>query len=323
MDKGRVFLILKYGLLVMFLIGFALYFKNNSENFNSLKEISGSQFGFLFLMNFVFYLVNGLITNSLLRCFNIDLKIVEQFYLSVLTTFGNYFLPFRGGAALRGIYLKKNYQFTYSRFMVAMMAQLLVVLLVALIAMFLFSLQIFLRSGFQDYQLTLALSGMLGLVLVPLFFSKKIYQLIGIRFIRKILFPFYQGWHLVCKKPVNLLRLFFYSCLNLSIISLMLYAELIFLGMTSVTGQIPGFFDALFLSVFNLLSSILIITPGAIGIRESMMMAASNFISITPHDVLVASVLDRSVNIIFIILAFFASSLVMKVRSAGMRQASS
>ncbi len=320
MDKRRIFLILKYGLLALFLIGFVLYFQKNSENFNSLKDISLGQFGFLFLMNFCFYLVNGFITNSLLRCFNINLKVFEQFYLSVLTTFGNYFLPFRGGAALRGIYLKRHYQFTYSRFMVAMMAQLLIVLLVALLAMFLFSIQIFVKSGFQDYQLTSALSMMLVIILIPLFFSKKIYFLIKFKKIRKFLFPFYQGWRLICKKPNNMLRLFFFSCLNLSIVSLMLYSELIFLGFTSASGKVPGFFDALFLSVFNLLSSILIITPGAIGIRESMMMAASNLVSFTPHDILVASVLDRSVNIIFIIVAFAIASFLMKIRQARMKK---
>ncbi|MEX0595908.1 MAG: lysylphosphatidylglycerol synthase domain-containing protein, partial [Candidatus Paceibacterota bacterium] len=138
MNKKTIFLIIKYGLFALFLIGFIIFFRNNSENFASLKNISADQFGLIFFLNFLLYAVNGFIINCFLNCFDLKLQFLEQIYLSVLTTFGNYFLPFRGGAALRGVYLKQRYQFQYSRFMVAMMAQLLLVLLVALLAMLVF-----------------------------------------------------------------------------------------------------------------------------------------------------------------------------------------
>ena len=312
MNRKNLFVIFKYLLLVLFLVGFYLYFKNNSENFKSLKEISFSQFSLIFALNFMLYAVNGVIIHFFMRCFNIQLKFLEQFYLSVMTTFGNYFLPFRGGAALRGVYLKQRYQFKYSLFFVAMMAQLLLVLLVALTAMFFFAGHLFYKSSFTNYQLLLSVSVLGFLVSIPLLFSKNIYRLIKVRIVRKAIFPLYRGWRFICRRPSNLAFLFIFCSLNLVVISLMLYFELRFLGITLDNGHVPNYFDALFISVFNSLSSILIITPGAIGIRESMMMAASSFVSFSPEDILVASVLDRAVNIIFIIMAMAVTSLLMR-----------
>ena len=308
-------LLLTYGTLILLIAGLGIYGYSHSEKFLPLTKISLEQLLILFGLNFLFYAVNGKIISCFLKIFKIDLPFKEQYSLSVITTFGNYYIPFRGGAALRAFYLKSRYAFQYSKFLSAMAAQLLIVLGVAGFGLFLFSLEPLIISDFREYQLTLL--GFLVFItsLVPMFIGDLLFKFVRLRFLRKILILVYRGWKMICQSPENLIKIFCYSFLSMLITGMLLYFEFNFLNIRTHDGALINIFDSLFLSIFNVLSSILIFTPGALGIRESVMMSFSQFVSIAPADVLVASVLDRAVNIVFITASFFLAAWILDLKN--------
>lgn len=308
-------LVLTYGTLLILLTALAIYGYNHSEKFLPLKKITFEQLLTLFALNFIFYAINGRIINCFLKIFKISLPFKEQYSLSVLTTFGNYYIPFRGGAALRAFYLKSRYAFQYSKFLSAMAAQLLIVLGVAGFGLFLFSLEPLIISDFKDYQLSLFGFIIFIFSLLPMFLGDLLFKFVQIRFIRKILILVYRGWKIICQSPYNLFKIFAYSFLAMLVTGMMIYLEFNYLNIRTTDGTLINIFDALFLSIFNMLSSILIFTPGAMGIRESIMMSFSRIVSIDPAHVLVASVLDRAVNIVFITANFFLAAWLLDLKS--------
>ena len=59
--------------------------------------------------------------------FGIDLHFFEYFSISIITSIGNIFLPMKGGAGFRAVYLKSRYDFDYSYFLSSLAANYLVV----------------------------------------------------------------------------------------------------------------------------------------------------------------------------------------------------
>jgi hypothetical protein len=107
-NKTKKFIKLFFLSLVLLLSYF--YIKNHLNEFKKILDLNFYQFTILSVFTFIGFFLNGYLFNTLLKLFNINLKIKEWFSLNILNNYSNYFLT-KGGQILRSIYLKKGTNF--------------------------------------------------------------------------------------------------------------------------------------------------------------------------------------------------------------------
>jgi uncharacterized membrane protein YbhN (UPF0104 family) len=73
---------------------------------------------------------NGLYIKFVLRAFGVDLHMKEWLSLTVATSVLNYLIPLRGGMAMRAVYLKARYRFSYTDFVSSLSAMYLMYVVV-------------------------------------------------------------------------------------------------------------------------------------------------------------------------------------------------
>jgi len=108
----------KYQYIVLFILGMVAvwYASTRGELFQNLKRVSALSLVLLFAFVFVTHLVTGYRFKLLMQVFSIRLDFKEWYGVSVCNVMFNYYLPARGGLAVRAYYLKKKYAFAYSHY---------------------------------------------------------------------------------------------------------------------------------------------------------------------------------------------------------------
>jgi len=104
-------------LLTLVLLGlFVLYFINNREDFAAVFATPLWIVLLLFGLTSLHFFINGLFVLRLLKGFGRLIGGMESFYISIISSLANYFIPMQGGAAIRSVYLKKTLNFPYAHF---------------------------------------------------------------------------------------------------------------------------------------------------------------------------------------------------------------
>lgn len=99
------------------ILGIAAYIYIEWDEFSTLRVYEPAYIGLVVLAVLTNLIVTSLIHWRMLRKLTLPISLVEAISLGLLTTVGNIIGPFRGGAALRAVYLKTVYGFEFSRFM--------------------------------------------------------------------------------------------------------------------------------------------------------------------------------------------------------------
>lgn len=102
-------------LLAIVLVG-AWYGYSHRELFANLGKVSVLSLILLTFLASVTQWLIGYQFKYLMRIFGVDLDFREWFGLSACNTMFNYYLPARGGIAVRAFYLKKKHDFSYSHY---------------------------------------------------------------------------------------------------------------------------------------------------------------------------------------------------------------
>lgn len=306
MNAKKVFQVL---VLVILITWFGVYFYQNINEFRQLKIVNVIYVAPLFFLFMLFLINNGLILKYLLEPFGIKLKFKEWFGLSVVTSLGNYLTPFRGGAVARAVYLKKIHQFSYSHFLSTLTGIYVVIFLVysfvGLLAMaFLYySLGIFNILIFIIFlSLFLFLS---GIVIFSPEIKETKYSFIN-KFINVI-----NGWHLIKSNKKTLMVTVLISAGNVLIMVLTMFLEF------KVFGVEMSLLSALFLSIVSTLGLFISITPGALGIKEAIVVFTAAVVNVPAPQMLAVSILDRIIGlaIIFILGPIFSYILMNQKRN--------
>ncbi len=270
-------------IIILGLISWYLYV--NREIFESITDIKTIYLLPLFLLQILIIYVNGLFLKILAKPFNINLK--EHFSLSIAASFFNLITPFRGGAGLRAIYMKKKHDLNYSHFIASLFGNYMVIFQVA-------SILGILTFLFVPMHLPIIIAFTIlflvtsGLIIFPRPIKTK-------NFITKRINKVLEGWKLIKDHPRLLSQLTVFTIINLilgSIINL-----IVFLGL----GLEITFFQAFFLSVITVLAIFINITPGSVGITEGFYMISSNVIGITPALSLIIALTIRAINTIVLL----------------------
>jgi uncharacterized protein (TIRG00374 family) len=225
--------ILTVGILLLFVF----YLYKNPEILIGLRDIKPIYIFLISVSFIVVFLLEGFFIQITLRAFKREISIKESFYLSTLSRIGNYLLPMRAGAIFRATYLKKKYNFDYSKFLSTLYGYYIILFL-------LYSLLGVSALGFkwvlndQKYFLLLLFFiilflGMLFLMFVRFPFERIVKKDEGILSkVLKFLDRFIKSWDLIVKGKRLLFQLIFVTLGNILVNTVIIFIEFIALGIT-------------------------------------------------------------------------------------------
>lgn len=103
-------------ILAGFLGWVAWYVSQNAELFRPLTKVGIGDLVVLILAFVAIMVCNGIFIAIVTRAFHIRLRVREWLSLSFASSFANFFLPMRGGAGIRAVYMHHVYRFPVSEF---------------------------------------------------------------------------------------------------------------------------------------------------------------------------------------------------------------
>lgn len=282
--------VVSVAVLLVLIVLFASYVARHASDFKQLSLVNPLLLIPIVIISLFASFTNGLVIKYLVEPFKLKLKIKEWFGLSVITTFYNTLLPFRGGLIAKAAYLKKKHAFSFTSF-IAMMAGIYVISF--LIASFLgIASLFFIYLSYRIFNIVVFLV-FLGVFLVSLFvvlFSPKIPETKN-KFLNKAI-GVVNGWHLIKgRKKIIFIVAMVTSCQILASCFSTMLAYNIF-------GISIGFVKALLLASIVPVLVLVGITPAGLGINETVSVFLALTINIQPAQSLTVALLARAVSLI-------------------------
>lgn len=283
---------------------FVIYFVNNKENLKFLLSLDWYYLVLIAIFWLAIILLNGVFIKVVLKSFKKTIPVLESFYVSVISTVGNYFLPARGGAVIRSMYLKENYNFPYSYFISTLYGYYILVFLVnSLLALIVLGAN-HVINGVISVPLYIffgvLFTSMLVLSLVK--FPTKSIRNTKNRFLKRIVVfikDILDGWNIIANNKKLLYYLVLLSLGNFLFSLLLFWAEFKIVGLE---------INVLHLIMYTCLSgvSLLIsITPGSLGIREAVFLISSQSIGLDQEQILQLAIVDRGSLVILLSVLVF------------------
>ena len=276
------------GVIVLGLLGWYLY--RNREVFESLRNITFWQVAFILLTETVSILLGSLMNYSLIRRFGYHVSYRDSVLLQYINNFLNKVLPtIGGGAAFRGVYLKKKYAFPYSQF-VSTLSGFYVISFVAIASIGLFCMLIFyLQYRAVNWVIILAYLALLIPSLGIIIFSPRLPESNNrlLRIIRNVV----DGWNVVKRDKRFVL---FYGLIV--VVQLMISAWQMLVGFQAL-GESTGFIQSLFICSLGIILSFLSFTPDGIGIREGVYIFSASLVKIPQSMLVLVSLLLRALSV--------------------------
>jgi uncharacterized membrane protein YbhN (UPF0104 family) len=296
---------LSFTLLAGFLSWSTWYIYTNSGDFIAITQL---EFPDVLLLAFIFLLIllcNGLFISVVSSAFQLQLRSIEWFSLSAASSFANYFLPFRGGAGLRALYMSRLHKFPLTGFISTLSVMYLMHIAVngvlALIGMALIKL-----DGRPTDTTVLAfytLVSLLGCLAVTCKFSiGNNHRKFPLKQLQQIL----QGWEKVRQDRPLQLRLW--------LIMLLMTAATVWqcqVAFEAISTPLSGGGILVYAASKNL-AMLISLTPGSLGIVEVISIYLGNLLGYSTSDALLVQGLIRSVAITMLLLIGPAALLFLK-----------
>ena len=300
--------------LIIFIIViavFTVYFLLNVEKFKPLLEVNIGLLLIIALANLAGIFINGLFTKFILEPFKKLISVAEAFYVSVISSIGNFFAPAGTGFGIRAVYLKKKHGLPYSEFISTLSGNYVLVLLInsliGLVALYL------LRDQYSVQFLALVMIfGLmfvvaLGLIFLKIPSGKGSTQEKGSSLSRSFYRVVY-GWSKINSNKNLLLKLIGLVSINFIIAAFMYWS---IIQSVNLTISFPA------LLLFTVLGSLAIfinITPANLGVKEAIYLFSAAVLGFSVNDILLIALVDRGVQFaVLFVLWIFASRLREKV----------
>lgn len=290
-------------LLVIFLVIFLFYFFSNIDDFKYLLEIKWYYILSIIVLKLIILFINGLYISLFLKGYKLLIPNLEAYYLSFITTWGNYFGPLQGGSGLRALYLKRKFDFPISLFLATMYGNYILVFfvngIISLIALFIVQATVGITNNILILFFSMVTLATAMIIFVPntsdIFID--ILKSFSNRFILKIV-KIFEGW-LHLRKNLRLM----WSLIALTLTNYVLWAMMYFLEFRAIDITLTFAQTLLFTSITS--STILVnITPGGIGIRESIQLLFSEIISVSDIDIVSVAIIDRVLLFISLLILY-------------------
>lgn len=282
---------------------FVYYFINNKEDLLKVLSVPILPLvGIMISYSIVFYL-NGVFIKVILQTFKKKISLIEAFYVSVISSLGNYFLPMRGGAVIRSVYLKKNFEFPYEYFVSTLYGYYIIVFLVNAFVGLISLVVISIKYNVTSIPLYLFFGGLFVAMLVLSFVKFPVKKIKGsknkvldkvLSVIKNIL----EGWNMIVENKRLLI-----SLIVITLVALVAGIALFYFEFRALS------IDASIMNVilYNCLSGVSLlvsITPGSLGIREGIFSITSDILGISNEQIMQLALLDRGVSVIVLVVLF-------------------
>jgi|SRR3989344_6258006 len=291
---------------VIFIGLFVWFYATNPDAIKELASLHPAAIASIILLQFLTLVLNDLTIKTIIAKLGTKLNFSQGLFAAYISSFGNYFLPLSGGAALRAVYLKRNHNFSYKKFISMMYGMYIVsflatssVVLVSMAGLYvldgLFVLSLYLLMAFL-FLFTLSLSS------ARIRVDDVILRFFG-RF--RLSRPFVDkankvtvGWKQLTKERKLVIKLLSYALLNIFTRAIMYFIAFQAIGIDI------NFLQALIYNSIISLSLYLTVTPGSIGIRETMLLLFGTGLFFSDTAILAVSLIDRA-SLILLLLGLF------------------
>lgn len=282
---------------------FVYYFINNKEDLLKVLSVPILPLvGIMISYSIVFYL-NGVFIKVILKTFKKKISLIESFYVSVISSLGNYFLPMRGGAVIRSVYLKKNFEFPYEYFVSTLYGYYIIVFLVNAFVGLISLVVISMKYGITSIPLYLFFGGLFVAMLVLSFVKFPVKKIKGsknkvIDKVLSVIKNILEGWNMIVENKRLLI-----SLIVITLVALVAGIALFYFEFRALS------IDASIMNVilYNCLSGVSLlvsITPGSLGIREGIFSITSDILGIGNEQIMQLALLDRGVSVIVLVVLF-------------------
>lgn len=264
----------------------------NGEKFRQLFSFSIDSIFLIYLFNALTIIGNGLINRELYLELGAELSLNESIGLSSINTLAN-LLPFAGGMIAKGLYLNKKYKLPYLQYLSATIA--LFILFTSISGVIGIAGLIYLHIILQKkipIHLAIGFFGMFLLLLIlflPIKF-KRLPQKWRLKLDGVI-----SVWMVINKNRTLILKI---SIIHILLSLILAGRYLVAFGMLS---QDIYFADCLLFSSGTVLTQIISIAPGGLGVREGVVAGMSTLLNFDPSVSVVAVGLERLISTTLIV----------------------
>jgi len=288
---------------LLVLILFVGYFLANTSKFRPLLHINVLLLLVIAAGNVLAIFSNGLFTRIIMRPFDKFIGLVESFYVSLISSVGNFFAPVGAGFGFRAVYLKKKHNFPYNQYISTLAGNYIVVFIVNSLGGL---LALWLLRGRADSQYGVLVAAFVAVFLFGLFLSlvkipkiKWGSQNTGIlgQVVRN-LHVVTEGWNRISANRLLLAKLTLLTTFNL-LLTVGIYRAI----MASLHFSI-SFGPLLLFSVLGSLSLFINITPANLGVKEAIYLFSSSVLGFSTSQILSFALIDRGVQFTVLAIAW-------------------
>lgn len=286
-------------LTVIVLILFGVYLYRNPQILTAFQNINPVYVILIAILFLLVFFLEALFIKLTLKAFDKSIDTKESYYLSTISRIGNYLLPMRAGAVFRAMYLKKMYQFEYSKFLSTLYAYyILLFLMYAVLALISLGFKYINTGTYFPIVTIFFIALFIGTLLVIIFRKINIEKISKNKYLQKILTvlnKFILSWDNIVKKE----KIFFYLILitagNILVNWTVNIVEFISLGLKT------DLLDTLLYTCLSGVSLLISITPGSLGLREAVFLFTSESIGLTEQQIMQLAFLDRGIMFILLL----------------------
>lgn len=292
--------------LSLFTVGvitaFIYYLYANSDKYLNLLRLSPVFVILLLLLAFTSPFLNGAINTYMFRSLGANLSQREGFLLAAVSTLANQ-LPVSGGVVTKGVYLKHKYDISYAKYLSSMFA-----LFFCTIAVYgLLGLTILLEWAlFKNFTapalLWIGFGGMASALIV---FWLPLERLPIPDFLRKWVQQALEGWSLISKNPLLILKLLGIQTTMMTLLAIRYWLAFHMLSQNVTISQVLLFSSA------TILTNLVSFAPGGLGVREAIVGGIALSLGFDPGISVVAVGLDRLVSTVMILAVGWASTVIL------------
>ena len=283
---------ISYLITLVFIVFIVMYVLNNLKEFEKVFHLSILLVLILTMLTIFKFLLLGFFNKIILYNFNIFLKPIVWVGLAFVTAMGNLLTPFRGGAGIRAIYLKKQYSLNYSNFLSTIAGIYFLTFLINSFIGAITVLLIYYIYGIINYSVLFFFSGLFLFFVIIISLSPDIPE-----FRNKLLggvSRVIRGWYKIKKNKKMMFNLIIVIFIN-SIVTLFI----IHFSFLSISINLP-LIKCLFLSTLLTFSNLTNITPGGLGIREGIVVLGSKLFLISTPESLLAAGIFRIISMVIV-----------------------
>jgi len=281
--------ILKHSSSVLVLILLGWYIYKNRELYQSIPQLSYHHLLSIAILEILLTTTSAIVNWKIISSIDPRVTYKVSWYLQSANNLFNRFIP-KAGAGYRGIYLKKVYDFPYSKF-ISTVAGLYI------ISFLTYSIVGVIMVGviWLQYQVfsAIILIGFLTIITgcVYLIINESTIKAPKNRIFR-IINTVLQGWHKIKTNKRFLIQVSLLTCLIILLSSLQL--QTVYSGIN----QPIGFINATYLSVISLFTVFIDITPQSIGIKEALFAYSQAIVGLDASFLIYGSIVLRVVTLI-------------------------